>query len=73
MLALVEQSTPVIDEHLDDLTASADTLGMPSSVSSGTGGQVARPRVLIGGALLGAGALAVVASLVVVVRRRIRV
>lgn len=58
-----------MDQHLDRLAANADTVGVPTSVPSGTGGQAARPRALIGGALLGAGALAVSAVLAVSARR----
>ncbi|WP_171905291.1 DUF4142 domain-containing protein [Cellulosimicrobium cellulans] len=63
-------AAPVVQKHLDGLLATAQQMGIPSSVPAGTGGDAATGTQPLGVALLAVGAAAVVAGAVVVARRR---
>lgn len=63
-------AAPVVQKHLDGLLATAQELGLPSSVPAGTGGDAATGPRAIGLALLAVGAAGVVAAGLVVTRRR---
>ncbi len=70
VVGLAEAAAPVIQQHLDALLAAADAYGVPVEVPSGTSGTAAASTTLVGGVLLAAGVLALMASLVLVLRRR---
>ncbi|VTR75829.1 DUF4142 domain-containing protein [Cellulomonas hominis] len=69
---LAAASAPVVQGHLDGLLATAQELGVPTSVPAGTGGQAASSSQAAGAALVGAGVLLVAVAGAVVLRRRVR-
>lgn len=67
---LASAAAPVVQRHLDGLLATAQELGVPTSVPAGSGGQAASSSDALGLALLGAGVLAVAVAGGLVLRRR---
>ena len=67
---LAAAAAPVVQGHLDGLLATAQELGVPTSVPAGTGGQAASSSQTLGLALLGVGVLAVATAGVLVLRRQ---
>ncbi|WP_187365229.1 DUF4142 domain-containing protein [Cellulosimicrobium cellulans] len=67
---LAAAAAPVVQRHLDGLLATAQELGVPTSVPAGSGGQAATSSSALGLALLGTGALAVAVAGGLVLRRR---
>ncbi|GIG37945.1 DUF4142 domain-containing protein [Cellulomonas pakistanensis] len=67
---LAAAAAPVVQKHLDGLLATAQELGVPTSVPAGSGGQAAASSDALGLALLGTGVLAVAVAGGLVLRRR---
>ncbi len=70
VLQLARNATPVVQQHLTELRAAAAKYGVPTSVPGGTGGQAAQDDRTTSLALVGAGGLLVLASGVMLARRR---
>lgn len=71
VLDLARTATPVVQQHLTELRNTAAQFGLPTSVPGGTGGQAADDGIEgVGWALAGSGALAMLAGVTVLIRRR---
>ena len=71
VLALARTSLPVIQQHLNALRGLAEQSGLPTSVPAGSGGQAAGSGLPTAGwGIAGLGALAVLAGVAGMVRRR---